>query len=124
MSELGDNAAKTLRNYVERIEAANEAIDEQKEVIKEIKAAAKCEGFDPKIVMAVVKMRQKNMDDVREALTLTQVYARALDLDFQTSTTLGQYVAEKVNKKAENKDGRQTDLEDFIADDMQVAGSA
>ncbi|MEC8174481.1 MAG: GapR family DNA-binding domain-containing protein, partial [Pseudomonadota bacterium] len=58
MSEVGGVAGDRLRSFIERIERLEEeratiAVD-----IREVYAEAKANGFDPKIMRQVVKLRK------------------------------------------------------------------
>jgi uncharacterized protein (UPF0335 family) len=67
-----------LRSYVERIERLHEERKALGEDIKEVYAEAKGNGFDPKILKAVVRIRAKDPSERTEEETLIDLYLAAL----------------------------------------------
>ena len=59
---LGNNAIAQLRSYVERIERLNETKAEVLSDVREVKAEAKANGYDPTIINEVVKLRSMDPD--------------------------------------------------------------
>lgn len=68
---LGNNSIAQLRSYVERIERLNESKAAVMADIKEVKAEAKANGYDPTIINEVVKIR--NMDPVKRTYKQEQL---------------------------------------------------
>lgn len=78
METMDPTAAERLRSYIERIERLT---DEQKAIqsdIKDVYGEAKAEGFDPKIMRLIVRMRALNPSDLEEQQQLTDLYAMAV----------------------------------------------
>lgn len=63
-TRLGDNAAKVLQGYIEKIEKKKRSQDAIGDEIKEIKAMARKDGFDSRAVDKVLAKR-KMKDSVR-----------------------------------------------------------
>ena len=84
MSE-GNVAADQLRLFIERIERLEEekatiAID-----IREVYAEAKANGFDPKIMRQIVRLRKMESGDRQEQEALLEVYKEALGMEAPVS---------------------------------------
>jgi uncharacterized protein (UPF0335 family) len=78
MSDAGV-AGGRIRSFVERIEQVEAEIAELNEGKKEIFAEAKGEGFDVKVIKAIIKLRKKDRDERDEHETLLDLYMRAMD---------------------------------------------
>lgn len=68
-----------LKNFIERIERV---VEERKALttdIADILKQAKGEGFDPKVMRQVLKLRKLSKAERQEAEALLEVYLRALD---------------------------------------------
>ena len=68
-----------LRQYIERLEII---IEEKKDLlvqIGEIYAEAKSEGFDPKIMRMIIKLRKMKDHEIREQEMLIDTYMNALN---------------------------------------------
>lgn len=81
MSEVGGVAGDRLRSFIERIERLEEekatiAID-----IREVYAEAKANGFDPKIMRQIVRLRKMESNDRQEQEALLEVYKEALGME-------------------------------------------
>src|SRR5208283_5461148 len=70
--------AGQLKAYIERIESANERLDEAKQDVKEIYGETKALGFDVKILRQVIKLRQMDRDARTEMETILDLYMSAL----------------------------------------------
>lgn len=81
----GDNsthvAGAQLRAYLERIERMEEEKASIAADIREIYAEAKGNGFDTKIVRAVVKIRKQDANEREEQRALTELYLSAIGLN-------------------------------------------
>lgn len=75
---IGGNAQPKLRDLVARVERLNEDKRAVTEDIKELFAEIKAEGFDPKIVRAVIKLRAQDAAKVSETQALIDLYLSAL----------------------------------------------
>ena len=80
MSDVGGIAGDVLRSYIERIERLEEEKKAVSGDIKEVYSEAKGNGFDPKIMKQVVKLRAMDTADRQEQETLVELYARAVGL--------------------------------------------
>jgi uncharacterized protein (UPF0335 family) len=65
-----------LRNIIEHIEQENNELNEGK---KEIYQEAKSNGFDPKILREIVRMRKQGQKERGEHESLLEVYLRAIN---------------------------------------------
>ena len=82
---IDDNHSTTvhgaqLRGIIERIERLEEEKKEVAEQIKEVYAEAKGNGFDPKILREVVRLRKKSADERSEAEAMLDLYMQALGM--------------------------------------------
>ena len=78
---MDKNINKTsLLNYIERIESYTETLEKQKTIIREIFAEAKAEGYDPRIMKVVLKLRAMPEADKNEIDMLTETYRNALNV--------------------------------------------
>lgn len=83
-----------LRSYVERIERLESEKADLATDIKEVYAEAKGNGFDPKIMRAVIRDRKMGEQARRERDELLAVYKRALGM--LGDTPLGKAALERV----------------------------
>jgi uncharacterized protein (UPF0335 family) len=74
-------AAEQLRAFVERIERRNVTKREVADDIRGIYAEAKGNGFDTKVLRAVVRLREQDANDRAEQRALTELYLHALGMD-------------------------------------------
>jgi len=70
-----------LRSFIERVERLEEEKSELAEDIKEIYGEAKANGYDPKIMRKIVRMRKMDVEKRREEDALIEVYKLAVGLD-------------------------------------------
>lgn len=75
---LGGNAQPKLRAIVARIERLNEDKDAITADIREVYLEAKGEGFDVKILRAVVRMRKEDRAKRSEREALIDLYMSAI----------------------------------------------
>lgn len=83
MTDPGHNtgiAADRLRSFVERIERLDEEIGALNSDKSEVYKEAKGDGFDPKIMRQVIRLRKMDGDDRQEAETLLDLYKQALGM--------------------------------------------
>lgn len=80
MTDVGGIAAEQLRSYIERIERLEEEKAALTADIREVFAEAKGNGFDTKIMRAVIKLRKLEPADLDEQETLLDLYKRALGM--------------------------------------------
>ena len=79
-TETGGIAADRLRSLIERIERLEEEKKAISGDIRDIYAEAKSDGFDVKIMRAVIKLRKMNAADRDEQEFLLDTYKKALDI--------------------------------------------
>jgi uncharacterized protein (UPF0335 family) len=70
-----------LRSFIERVERLESEKAELAEDIKEIYGEAKVNGYDPKIMRKIVRMRKMDVEKRREEEALIEVYKLAVGLD-------------------------------------------
>jgi uncharacterized protein (UPF0335 family) len=80
MADVGGIAGERLKSFIERIERLEEEKRALGEDIKEVFAEAKGNGFDPKIMRQIIKIRRMDKDDLDEQEALLDVYMRALGM--------------------------------------------
>ncbi|GAB4175488.1 MAG: DUF2312 domain-containing protein [Thalassobaculales bacterium] len=80
MTDVGGIAAEQLRSFIERIERLEEEKKALQEDIKDVFAEAKGNGFDPKIMRQVLRMRRMDESERDEQETLLDLYLRALGM--------------------------------------------
>lgn len=83
--EIGNNAAQEkLVQYVERIENLISERQGINDDIKDVKAEAKVEGFDPRIIMDAIRVRaerRKSPAKYQERKELLATYLAAFGID-------------------------------------------
>ncbi|MDR0633235.1 MAG: DUF2312 domain-containing protein [Holosporales bacterium] len=77
-SEIGGIAADQLKSCIQKLETLEEEKATIGEAIREAFAEAKSEGFDPRILRKVLKLRKMKKEDVLEEEELTDLYMSAL----------------------------------------------
>ncbi len=77
---LEQPAQEQLKNIVERIEKLSEDITNIKADVKEIYKEAKSSGFDVKALKDIIKMRQKDKDEIEERDEIIHLYRQALGI--------------------------------------------
>ena len=75
---LGGNAQAKLKSMVARIERLNEDKDAITADIREVYLEAKGEGFDVKVLRAVVRMRKEDRAKRMERESLIDLYMSAI----------------------------------------------
>lgn len=78
MTDVGGIAAEQLRSYIERVERLEEEKAGLGADIREVYAEAKGNGFDPKIMRQIVRLRKMDAQDRQEMEALLDVYRAAL----------------------------------------------
>ncbi len=81
------SAGEKLQEIVERIEELEEQKAEIASSIKDTYAEAKCEGFDPKILRQVVRMRKMEQQEIEEQQSLLHLYLQALGMQAPATRT-------------------------------------
>jgi uncharacterized protein (UPF0335 family) len=75
---LNESAQGQLKSIIERIENLEAEKSETQEQIKEVYAEAKGNGFDPKIIRKVVKLRKISRAARQEEEAITDLYMTAI----------------------------------------------
>jgi uncharacterized protein (UPF0335 family) len=69
-----------LKNIVERVEKLEEEKASVSEMIKDILDESKHNGFDPKIIKKIIKIRKKPKKELEEEEELMSLYQHALGM--------------------------------------------
>lgn len=80
MSTVTGITGDQLKSFVERIEHLEEEKTGLSEDIREIFSEAKSQGYDPKIMREVLKIRKMNKEDREVQEELITVYMNALGM--------------------------------------------
>jgi len=80
MPDVGGIAGAQLKSFIERIEQLEDEKRALGEDIKEVYAEAKGNGFEPKIMRQIIKIRRMDKDEHEEQETLLDLYKRALSM--------------------------------------------
>jgi uncharacterized protein (UPF0335 family) len=80
VQEMHDASAERLTNYIERIETLEEEKAALAGDLKEVYAEAKLEGFDPKVLRQVVRLRKLEEQEREEQESLLHMYMQALGM--------------------------------------------
>jgi len=79
MADVGGIAAEQLRALIQRIERLEEEKAGLAADIREIFAEAKANGFEPKIMRQVIKLRKMERNDRQEQEALLDLYMHAVE---------------------------------------------
>ncbi len=79
--EVGGIDSTRLTSYFDRIERLEEEVKNIRADIREIFAEAKGNGFDPKVMRQVLRLRKMNPADRAEAEFLMEAYKQALGME-------------------------------------------
>jgi uncharacterized protein (UPF0335 family) len=80
MPDVGGVAGERLRSFIQRIERLEEEKKTLSDDIREVFAEAKSNGFDPKIMRQVLKLRRMETADRQEQEALLETYLAALGM--------------------------------------------
>lgn len=80
MSE-GNVAADQLRLFIERVERLEEEKKGIADDIRDVYAEAKAQGYDPKIMRQIVRLRKMQPHDRMEMEAVLETYKAALGLE-------------------------------------------
>lgn len=80
MTNFAGVSGNQLRQYIERIERLEEEKANIANDIREVFAEARSNGFDPKIMRQVIKIRKMNHDERAEQEEVLGVYLHALGM--------------------------------------------
>lgn len=78
--KFGGISGEQLRQYIERIEKLEEEKADITECIRDAYAEAKGNGFIPKIMREIVKLRKKRAEERMEDESITDLYKHALGM--------------------------------------------
>lgn len=77
---LDTDAAKKLNSHIERLEGLETEKKEVSDLIKDEYLVAKGDGFDPKVMKLIIKLRKRSADDIQEEETMIELYRTALGM--------------------------------------------
>jgi uncharacterized protein (UPF0335 family) len=80
MPSVGGIGGEQLKSLIERIERLEEERRALVEDIKEVYAEARGNGFEPKIMRQIIRLRRRDQDDLDEEETLLALYKRAIGM--------------------------------------------
>lgn len=80
MSKTGGVTAGQLKSIIERVERLEEERRELGADVREIYAEAKGNGYDPKIIRMIVRLRKMNASDRAEQDALLDTYMSAIGM--------------------------------------------
>lgn len=72
--------ADELRQFIERVEAQNARISDEKEVNKEIYSEIKGRGYCTKTFRKIIALRKKHADQIAEEEAIEDMYREALGM--------------------------------------------
>jgi uncharacterized protein (UPF0335 family) len=81
MADGGGIAGERLRSFIQRIERLEEEKKTLSDDIREVYSEAKSNGFDPKIMRQVVRLRRMETADRQEQEALIETYLSALGME-------------------------------------------
>ncbi len=79
-NQIGGIAADALRQTIDRIERLEEEKKALSADIKDVYAQAKSQGFDPKIIRQIVRLRKVERTEREEAEQLLELYMAAIGM--------------------------------------------
>lgn len=79
MANVGGVSGDQLRQFIERIERLEEEKKAIADDVKDVYAEAKANGFDPKIMRQVVRVRKLDRNERQEQEALLDTYLHALE---------------------------------------------
>lgn len=79
-NQIGGIAADALKQAIDRIERLEEEKKALSGDIKDIYAQAKSQGFDPKIIRQIVRLRKVERSEREEAEQLLELYMAAIGM--------------------------------------------
>ena len=80
-NNVGGIAADQLRSVIERIERLEEEKKALQEDIKEVYAEAKGNGFEPRIIRQLIRLRKKEKSERQEEENLLEIYMYAIGME-------------------------------------------
>ncbi len=83
MSITSSVSAAELRQFIEKVERLEDEKTEIQNQIKEVLGEAKAQGFDPKVMRQVIRMRKMKKEDLIEQQELLDMYTQALGMQVE-----------------------------------------
>lgn len=80
MSITSSVSSAELRQFIEKVERLEDEKKELQDQIKEVLGEAKAQGFDPKIMRIILRMRKMKKEDLLEEQQILDVYTDALGM--------------------------------------------
>ncbi|MBF0437193.1 MAG: DUF2312 domain-containing protein [Magnetococcales bacterium] len=80
MLDSGEIAGEQLLRFIDRIERLEEEKAEVATQVREVYAEAKSQGFDPKIMRLIVRLRKRDPNDIEEEEAILHLYKQALGM--------------------------------------------
>ena len=80
MVKTGGVASDKLKSFIERIEKLEEEKSGIADVIRDVFAESKANGFDVKAMRAIIKLRKLRADERTEAEYMLELYKKALGM--------------------------------------------
>lgn len=80
MADTGGVAGQILRSFIERVERLEEEKKAVADQIKEVYAEAKTQGFEPKVMRQIVRLRKMENQERQEQEALLDTYLHALGM--------------------------------------------
>jgi uncharacterized protein (UPF0335 family) len=113
-------SAQALESLVRRWLGYLDEIAEQQELLKQLKAEAKSQGFDAGALARIVAEVRKDPNKVRAAVTITETYITALGT--LTGTPLGDWARQRAAYRASALDSAMSAAERALGEAMIKAG--
>jgi uncharacterized protein (UPF0335 family) len=85
MSITSSVGSAELRQFIEKVERLEDEKKELQDQIKEVLGEAKAQGFDPKIMRIILRMRKMKKEDLLEEQQILDVYTNALGMVLEAS---------------------------------------
>ena len=79
MADIGGIAAGQLKSLIERIENLEDEKKGLSDDIRDVYAEAKGNGFDPKVMRTVIRLRKLSRADRQEMEAITDLYLAAIE---------------------------------------------
>lgn len=77
---VGEIAADQLMRFIDRIERLEEEKAEVASQVRDVYAEAKSQGFDPKIMRQVIRLRKRDSNEIDEEEAILHLYKQALGM--------------------------------------------
>lgn len=77
-NDISGFSSDQLKSFIQRLEKLEEERATTSGYIRDVLAEAKSEGFDPKIIRKVLKLRKMKYEEVLEEEELVETYMQAL----------------------------------------------